>query len=98
MPSPSEDTAARPAINWMRGFALAVAAMISLALTLDPYLLNHVPTTRMHEGASLLMLGVSGAFVFGFGFTPANRLARAALHPAAIVAAIGAGVWLLAFD
>jgi len=94
----SEHVTAHPAIGWMRGVALGVAATISLALTLDPYLLNHVPTARMHEGASLLMFGVSGAFIFGLGFTPANRLARAALHPAAIFAAIGAGVWLLAFE
>jgi hypothetical protein len=94
----SEKTLARPASVGMRALALGVAALISLALTLDPYLLSHVPATRMHEGASLLMLGVSGAFVFGFGFAPANRLARAALHPAAIFAAIGAGLWLLAFE
>lgn len=97
MTGPSEDVVARPASGWLRGLALAVAATISLALTLDPYLLTHVAMARMHAGASLLMIGVSGAFIFGLGFTPASGLARAALHPAAIFAAIGAGVWLLAF-
>ena len=79
-----------------RALALTFACAVSLALLLDPYLLNGVSLDRVHEGLPLLMLGVSAAFAYGLGFTSDRPIVRALLHPALAWALIGAGVGLMA--
>ena len=64
-----------------RAASLAIAAIVSLILTLDPYILRTASTFRVHTGLPLLMLGVSVAFAHGLGFQSASRLSRALLHP-----------------
>ena len=71
-----------PVAALARASSLFVAGGVSLALTLDPYLLRNVSPGSIHAGLPLLMMGASGAFAYGFGFRPANRIACALLHPA----------------
>ena len=85
----------RPARAWARALELAVAGAVGLALTLDPYILNGVPPSRVHTGLPLLMLGISGAFADGLGFSAANRLLRVLLHPIATWALIVVGAALM---
>lgn len=78
-----------------RALALVAGCVFSVALLLDPYLLKGVSLVRVHEGLPLLMLGVSTAFAYGFGFSSERPLVRALLHPALAWALIGAGAALL---
>jgi predicted membrane protein len=78
--------------GWMRSAALVGAGVVSLVLMLDPYVLHGVSSTRLHVGVPLLLLSVSGAFVYGFGFRPANGLARATIHPLILLALFAVGV------
>jgi len=80
---------------WARAASLAAAGAISLALMLDPYILNGVSAFRLHAGLPLLMLGASGAFAYGFGFQPSSRFFRVALQPALAWALIAAGAALI---
>jgi predicted membrane protein len=77
--------------SWSRAAALAVAGATSLALTLDPYILNRASSASLHEGLPLLMLGVSNAFAYGLGFRPASRSMRAFISPVAAWALLVAG-------
>ena len=77
--------------SWGRAAALAAAAAISLALTLDPYVLNGVSSARLHEGLPLLMFGVSSAFAYGLGFRAKSTPIRALTHPAAAWTLLVAG-------
>jgi predicted membrane protein len=87
----AETEAVRTSI-WTRAAALVVAGVVSLILMLDPYVLQGVSQTRLHAGLPLLLLGVSGAFVYGFGFNPANGLIRASIHPLVLLALFAVGV------
>jgi predicted membrane protein len=80
---------------WSRAAALAAAAAISLALTLDPYLLSGASAARVHEGLPLLMLGVSSAFAYGLGFRTSSPPIRILTHPAAAWTMLGAGAALV---
>ncbi|MBV8474531.1 MAG: hypothetical protein JO107_07965 [Hyphomicrobiales bacterium] len=82
--------------RWSKAIALAAAGAASLALTLDPYVLNGVSSARVHAGLPLLMLGVSGAFAHGLGFRPAQPILRGLLHPAVAWILFGAGASVLA--
>jgi predicted membrane protein len=75
------DTGGVRTFGWTRLAALVAAGVVSLALMLDPYVLQGVSLTRVHAGLPLLLLGVSGAYVHGFGFRPAHPISRAAVHP-----------------
>lgn len=81
--------------SWSRAAALAVAGVTSLALTLDPYILNGASVARLHEGLPLLMLGVSTAFAYGLGFQPASKPICALIHPATGSALLVAGTMII---
>jgi predicted membrane protein len=66
----------------IRTASLAAALAASLALMLFPFLLRHVPETRLHSALPVMLLGVASAFVHGVGFTPDNKLLRALFGPA----------------
>ncbi len=74
-------------------FATALAA--SLALMLFPFLLRHVPETRLHSALPILLLGVAGAFVVGVGYRPDNRLLRVLFGPACAWTLMAGGTWML---
>lgn len=84
------------ASGWARALSLAGAGAISLALTLDPFLLNGVPPLRLHAGLPLMMLGVSGAFAHGLGYRPSSRVIRALVAPATAWLLLVAGASLIA--
>ena len=89
------DTAAVRTSSWMRAAALVGAGVVSLALMLDPYVLQGVSQTRVHAGLPLLLLSASGAFIYGFGFRPANELARACIHRLALLGLFAVGIVVL---
>ncbi len=76
--------------------ALLVAALgLSAALLTWPRLLGTKLGALEHAALPLLLLGVSAAFVAGFGFRPENRLARSVLSAPAAWALIATGMVLL---
>jgi predicted membrane protein len=79
----------------IRTASFAAALTASLALMLFPFLLRHVPETRLHSALPLLLLGVTGAFVHGLGYRPDNRLLRMLFGPACAWALMIGGGWLL---
>jgi hypothetical protein len=85
----------RPATTWGRAVALLAAGAISLALMLDPYILNGASALRVHEGLPLLMIGVSSAFAYGLGLRAFSLTARILLHPALAWALMGVGAALM---
>jgi predicted membrane protein len=86
----------RTASLWARSFSLAVAGAISLALMLDPFVLRGFPLDRIHEGLPIMLLGVAGSFVHGFGFRPTNRMMKGLAHPALSWILLGLGAALIA--
>jgi predicted membrane protein len=89
------DTATVRTSSWMQASALVGAGVLSLALMLDPYVLQGVSQTRVQAGLPLLLLSVCGAFIYGFGFRPANELARACIHPLALLGLFAVGIVVL---
>jgi predicted membrane protein len=83
--------------SWTRALALGVAGVVSLALMLDPYVLQGVSQTAVHAGLPLVLVGVSAAFIYGFGFQLRNRIARAFCHPLTITALLVCGGCLIRF-
>jgi predicted membrane protein len=76
--------------------ASAVAAMTaSLTLMLFPFLLRNVPAVPLHSALPILMFGVAGAFVYGIGYTPDNKLFRMLFGPICAWSMIIAGAALL---
>ena len=88
---------ARAATLWLRAISLAVAGVVSVALTVDPYILRGVSGARVHAGLPLLMLGVASALAYGLGFEPGGRVSRVLLHPAFAWALLGTGTTIFAF-
>jgi predicted membrane protein len=81
--------------TWARSVSLVAAGAISLALMLDPYLLRGFSLARIHEGLPFLLLGVTGAFVHGFGYRAASSFTRALAHPLLSWALLGFGAaWI----
>jgi predicted membrane protein len=75
----------------------AAALVASLALMLFPFLLRHVPEARLHAALPVMLLGVAGAFVYGVGYRPDNKLLRILFGPVcAWVLMIGGMLMLLA--
>jgi predicted membrane protein len=75
MPASSE----RPALPRTISFIAALAA--SLTLMLFPFLLRYVPSGRLHTALPVMLLGVAGAFVYGIGYQPDNRLLQLLFGP-----------------
>jgi predicted membrane protein len=79
----------------MRTASFTAALAASLVLTLFPFLLRHVPETRLHSALPLLLLGVAGAFIYGIGYRPDNRLLRVLFGPVCAWALMIGGIWML---
>jgi predicted membrane protein len=82
-------------VRTMRAASFATALAASLALMLFPFLLRHVPTTRLHSALPLLLLGVAGAFIYGVGYRPDQKLLRVLFGPACAWALMIGGAWML---
>ena len=81
---------------WTRFVSLAAALAVSAVIMLYPYALGTRMTSITHTALPLLMLGVSAAFVHGFGFRPDNGALRWAFSPAVAWPLMAAGIGLLA--
>jgi predicted membrane protein len=79
-----------------RGVSLAAALAVSAVLMLYPYALGTTMTPAVHSALPLLLFGVSGAFVHGFGFRPDSRALRIAFSPLVAWTLIALGAGLLA--
>jgi predicted membrane protein len=67
--------------SMVRAASTLAAVTASLTLMLFPFLLHHVPAARLHSALPILMFGVAGAFVYGIGYTPDNKLFRMLFGP-----------------
>jgi predicted membrane protein len=79
----------------VRTASFMAALVASLALMLFPFLLRHVPETRLHAALPILLLGIAGAFVFGIGYRPDNRLLQVLFGPICSWALIIGGTLML---
>jgi predicted membrane protein len=78
-----------------RAFSLAVAAILSLALMIYPYVLGNSMDRVTHMALPVLLFGVSGAFVHGIGYEPDNRFLRALFGAPVAWILIALGIALL---
>jgi len=62
---------------------------------LFPFLLRDVPPGRIHAILPVMLLGVAGAFVYGIGYSPDNRLLRMLFGPICAWSMIVGGALLL---
>lgn len=71
----------------MSGFArltsLLVGSGVALLLMFFPFVLGTELSTTGHIGLLVLLLGVSGTFVHGFGYTPERTAWRVLFSPVA---------------
>ena len=78
-----------------RTVSLGTALAISAVLMLYPYALGTKMTPMLHTALPLMMLGVAGAFVHGFGFHPQNRVIAILFSPIAAWPLMAVGLALL---
>jgi predicted membrane protein len=89
---PDRSTAAARTI---RTVSFLAALTISAALMLFPFLLRHVPGSRLHTVLPIMLFGVAGALVHGVGYRPDNALLRILLGPICAWSMIVSGMLLL---
>jgi len=81
--------------RWSRTISLGAALVISAVLMLYPYALGTKMTPMLHTALPLMMIGVSGAFVHGFGFRPQARALAVLFSPIAAWPLMAVGLALL---
>jgi predicted membrane protein len=78
-----------------RAISMTLALAASGVLLVAPFLLAHHLNGAVHGWATLMMVGITGAFVHGVGFVPRLVLLRCLFSPAvAWTLTIGPGAWL----
>ena len=88
------DWSAVPA-QWVRAVSFVVALAASMTLMLFPFLLRHVPQSRIHTALPVMLFGLAGAFVYGVGYRPDNKLLRILFGPLCAWLLIVVGTFLL---
>jgi len=78
-----------------RTVSLGAALIISAVLMLYPYALGTKMTPMLHTALPVMMLGVAGAFVHGFGFHPQAKALATLFSPVAAWPLMALGVALL---
>ena len=78
-----------------RTVSLGAALIISAVLMLYPYALGTKMTPMLHTALPLMMLGVAGAFVHGFGFHPQRKALAVLFSPIAAWPLMAVGLALL---
>jgi predicted membrane protein len=81
--------------RWVRAVSFIVALAASVILMLFPFLLRHVPQGRIHTALPVMLLGLAGAFVYGVGYRPDNKLLRILFGPLCAWLLIAGGTFLL---
>lgn len=79
-----------------RAASLAAASGLSAVLLLYPRILGSRLGPVEHSVLPVLLTGISGAFVFGLGYRPDNRVARCLASPAVTWGLMGFGITVLA--
>lgn len=67
--------------RFARALSLILALAASATAALVPFVLARRLTPADHAVLPLMMLGIAGAFVHGFGFVPASPTLRALFSP-----------------
>ncbi len=88
------DWSAVPA-QWLRAISFVAALAASVTLMLFPFLLRHVPQSRLHTALPVMLFGFAGLFVHGVGYRPYNRLLQILFAPLCAWALIAGGTFLL---
>jgi predicted membrane protein len=88
------DCSAVPA-QWVRAVSFIAALAASVTLMLFPFLLRHVPQSRIHAALPIMLFGLAGAFVYGVGYRPDNKLLRILFGPLCAWLLTAAGSLLL---
>jgi predicted membrane protein len=81
--------------QWVRAVSFIVTLAASAILMLFPFLLRHVPQSRIHTALPVMLFGFAGLFVHGVGYRPDNRLLRILFAPLCAWPLIAAGIFLL---
>jgi len=82
-------------VQWVRAVSFIVALAGSGTLMLFPFLLRHVPQSRIHTALPVMLFGLAGAFVYGVGYRPDNKLLRILFGPLCAWLLIVGGTFLL---
>jgi cyd operon protein YbgE len=64
-----------------RAISMALALSVSAVFMLVPFVVAREATAAIHGLASLMMIGVAGAFVHGVGFVPRHAVWRRLFSP-----------------
>lgn len=83
---------------WARGFSLVAGFAIVGTLLADPRVIVPQMSPIEHSALPLMLLGVSGAFVYGFGFRFKSKPMRRFLGPVAAWLLMAAGMGLLLLE
>jgi predicted membrane protein len=81
--------------QWLRAISLVVALAASVTLMLFPFLLRYAPQNRLHAALPVVLFGLAGAFVYGIGYRPDNKLLRILFGPLCAWLLIAGGAFLL---
>ncbi len=83
--------------GFVRGLARVVSLLAAITVVavvvLYPRLIAEDSTSVPHGFLALLMMGMSAAWVHGFGFVPQNRILRVLFSPLVAWPVILIGVW-----
>jgi predicted membrane protein len=88
------DWSAVPA-QWLRAISFVVALATSVTLMLFPFLLRYTSQNRLHAALPVVLFGLAGAFVYGVGYRPDNKLLRILFGPLCAWLLIAGGSLLL---
>lgn len=78
---------------WLRVVSLLAAAAIVAIIVVYPRLVAETSSEVPHGFLAVLLIGMSFAWVHGFGFIPKNRLLQTAFSPLVAWPVITLGVW-----
>jgi predicted membrane protein len=81
--------------QWLRAISFVVALAASVTLMLFPFLLRYAPQNRLHAALPVVLFGLAGAFVYGVGYRPDNKLLRILFSPLCAWLLIAGGAFLL---
>lgn len=76
-----------------RAASLIAAAVIVAVIVLYPRLVAEDSSSVPHGFLALLLMGMSAAWVHGFGFIPEHRVLRILFSPLVAWPLIAVGVW-----
>lgn len=79
--------------RWLRAISLLMAATIAAVVIVYPRLIAHDASEVPHGFLAILLMGMSGAWVHGFGFVPEHRVLRIIFGPLVAWPVVLVGLW-----